>query len=220
MSDKFEAFKAALEALCKEHNVRLRGDWLDSDYYKVLLEEASEEAPAGLDLDIEDVPPLTPEEKAAAAARKAEWEAAAAKREAEYHARMAAQRAAYEKDLAQRLQSPEYLKRRAIVDAYAAEQRKKNMRVTRIPGDRFDIGDRPCRVFCNEIEIKDWTVADDFRRVVETPGGVHHGAVRIDLAPLPEAAPEVEPEPEAEPAPVAKAKPNIHIPARKLKAGK
>lgn len=90
------------------------------------------------------------------------------------------------------------------------------MRVTRIPGDFHDIGDRPCRVWCNEQEIEGWTVADDFRRVVETPGGVHHGAVRIDLVPLPEVAPEAEPEP----APVAKAKPNIHIPARKLKAGK
>ena len=91
------------------------------------------------------------------------------------------------------------------------------MRVTKIAGDFHDIGDRPCRVFCNEIEIEGWTVADDFRRVVETPGKVHHGAVRIEMPPeVPELAPEVEPEP----APVAKAKPNIHIPARKLKAGK
>lgn len=55
------------------------------------------------------------------------------------------------------------------------------MRVTRIPGDFNDIGDRPCRVWCNEVEIQGWTVADDFRRVVETPGKVFHGAVRIEL---------------------------------------
>jgi hypothetical protein len=65
------------------------------------------------------------------------------------------------------------------------------MRVTRIPGDFNDIGERECRVWCNGHEVIDWTVADDFRRVVETPAGVHHGAVRIDLAPeVPELAPE------------------------------
>jgi hypothetical protein len=57
------------------------------------------------------------------------------------------------------------------------------MRVTRIPGDFNDIGERECRVWCNGHEVIGWTVADDFRRVVETPAGVHHGAVRIDLAP-------------------------------------
>lgn len=104
------------------------------------------------------------------------------------------------------------------------------MRVTRIPGDHNDIGDRPCRVYCNEQEIEGWTVADDFRRVVETPGKVHHGAVRIDLAPemkhfdieLPAELPtefkvgEMRVFDVAQPA----AKPNHHIPARKRKAGK
>lgn len=56
------------------------------------------------------------------------------------------------------------------------------MRVTRIPGDFHDIGDRPCRAYVNEVEVLDWTVADDFRRVVETPYGVRFGAVRIDMA--------------------------------------
>lgn len=95
------------------------------------------------------------------------------------------------------------------------------MRVTRIPGDHNDIGDRPCRVFCNEVEIEGWTVADDFRRVVETPGKVHHGAVRIDLAPLPVAEAEPEPTMPAAEAPAAGiSKPKHHVPARKLKAGK
>lgn len=57
------------------------------------------------------------------------------------------------------------------------------MRVTRIPGDFNDIGDRPCRVWCNEIEILDWTTADDFRRVVETSDGPRFGSVRIDMHP-------------------------------------
>jgi hypothetical protein len=111
------------------------------------------------------------------------------------------------------------------------------MRVTRIPGDFNDIGERPCRVYCNEVEIQGWTVADDFRRVVETPGKVHHGAVRIDLAKgvrIPDdAVLEIggkivtrEPVPEVAAAqnkpnkPVEPNKPSIHIPARKRKAGK
>jgi hypothetical protein len=93
------------------------------------------------------------------------------------------------------------------------------MRITKIAGDFHDIGDRPCRVFCNEQEIEGWTVADDFRRVVETPGKVYHGAVRIDLAPLPVSEVEPEPAPEVVEAPAAR-KPSHHIPARKLKAGR
>lgn len=56
------------------------------------------------------------------------------------------------------------------------------MRVTRIPGDFHDIGDRPCRVYLNEQPVDDWIVADDFRRVVETPDGARFGSVRIDMA--------------------------------------
>lgn len=115
------------------------------------------------------------------------------------------------------------------------------MRVTRIPGDFNDIGDRPCRVWCNEVEIQGWSVADDFRRVVETPGGVLHGAVRIDLTVDAVPAPAIEPSglhgvfvhvpdapvveaPAAEPAPTfaapaVKVAPK-HVPARKRKAGK
>jgi hypothetical protein len=55
------------------------------------------------------------------------------------------------------------------------------MRVTRIPGDHHDIGGRDYRVYLNETEIKDWTVADDFRRVVETAAGPRFGSVRIVL---------------------------------------
>lgn len=71
------------------------------------------------------------------------------------------------------------------------------MRVTRIPGDQYDIGDRPCRVWVNDMEVTDWIVADDFRRCVISPGidyqvidederkrtpdVVHNGSVRIDM---------------------------------------
>jgi len=57
------------------------------------------------------------------------------------------------------------------------------MRVTRIPGDHHDIGDRPCTVYLNEVPVADWIVADDFRRVVETPDGARFGSVRIDMQP-------------------------------------
>lgn len=57
------------------------------------------------------------------------------------------------------------------------------MRVTRIPGDFNDIGDKPCRVWLNEVEVLDWIVADDFRRVVEMPEGPRFGPVRIDMQP-------------------------------------
>lgn len=66
------------------------------------------------------------------------------------------------------------------------------MRVTRIPGDFYDIGDKPCRIYLNGAEIAEWIVADDFRRVVETPAGARFGSVRIDLSCAePVAAPDV-----------------------------
>lgn len=204
MTEKFEAFKAALDALCKEHGVRMYEEWDYDDCQRVYIEEAGEEKSAGLDADIQCViPPIppTPEEVAAAAAAKAEWEAGAAQREAEYQARMDAWRALQEMQRAARIQSPEYLALQVQIKAQAEEQRKKNMRVTRIPGDFHDIGDKACRVFCNEVEVSNWIVADDFRRVVIVPGveyqllemaeptrlpdTVLHGAVRIELAAAP-----------------------------------
>jgi hypothetical protein len=103
------------------------------------------------------------------------------------------------------------------------------MRVTKIAGDFYVIGDRPCRVWCNGHEVHDWTVADDFRRVVETPAGVHHGAVRIDLAPeVPELAPPVEMYGETlheafkelTGIDLPGRRKDIHTPARKRKAGR
>ncbi len=113
------------------------------------------------------------------------------------------------------------------------------MRVTRIHGDSHDIGDRPCRVYLNEQPVTDWIVADDFRRVVETPDGARFGSVRIDMQPQSsEAAEEAvthlcgvfvpEPKPEApaieivvaEPEPVKPAAPVKPRPAPRRKGRK
>lgn len=218
MTEKFEAFKAALDALCVEHGVRMViGCDYDQEFSEVHVEPASDEDPAGLHLDLVELIPPTPEEIAAEEARRAAAQA-------EWNAKWAANwDGSYMKQHFARLDAMSLEEKQAMIAANAEEQRKKHMRVTRIPGDFHDIGDRPCRVWCNEVEIEGWTVADDFRRVVETPGKVHHGAVRIDLAPV--ALPVVnEGEeafvPMAEDAKPIPVKQNIHIPARKRKAGK
>jgi hypothetical protein len=119
------------------------------------------------------------------------------------------------------------------------------MRVTRIPGDFNDIGDRPCRVYLNEVEVTDWTVADDFRRVVISPGvtyqfledaepkqapdTVRYGAVRIDMAPESAAPAEeaathlcgmfvVEPKPEAPAIEIVEAEPELQKPVAPTRA--
>jgi hypothetical protein len=97
------------------------------------------------------------------------------------------------------------------------------MRVTRTPGDANEIGDRPCRVYLNQAEILDWTVADDFRRTVETPDGVRFGSVRIDMQPQASAPEEAvthlggvfvaEPEPEAPAIEIVEAEPEPKVAA-------
>jgi hypothetical protein len=58
------------------------------------------------------------------------------------------------------------------------------MRVSTDPTDPAFIDARPRRVWCNDAEVADWTVADDFRRcVITSDGKVHHGAVRIEQLP-------------------------------------
>lgn len=101
------------------------------------------------------------------------------------------------------------------------------MRITRIPGDAHDIGGRPCRVYLNQVEIHDWTAADDFRRTVETPDGVRFGSVRIDMQPQASEPAEVvthlggvfvaEPEPEAPAIEIVEAEPEPAKPAAPVK---
>lgn len=97
------------------------------------------------------------------------------------------------------------------------------MRVTRNTEREF-----PCRVWLNDIEIHDWVVADDFRRVVETPEGPRFGSVRIQslltqaaepspadtgLSGVFEKVPEVAPEPDFT-QPTVQVKPAVIEPAK------
>jgi hypothetical protein len=69
------------------------------------------------------------------------------------------------------------------------------MRVTTDPTDPH-YSAAPRRVWCQDVEIHDWTVADEFRRVVITVDGkVHNGAVRVERveADRPAAAPDPAP---------------------------
>jgi hypothetical protein len=109
------------------------------------------------------------------------------------------------------------------------------MRVTRIHGDSHDIGSRPCRVWLNDVEIFNWTAADDFRRTVQNPDGARFGSVRIDMAPQASEPEEAvthlggvfvaEPKPEAPaidiieaaPEPTAPAKPVAPVPTQGLR---
>lgn len=57
------------------------------------------------------------------------------------------------------------------------------MRISTDHNDPAYIDDRPRRVWCNDVEIEGWTVADEFRRCVITPTKVHNGSVRIERLP-------------------------------------
>jgi hypothetical protein len=54
------------------------------------------------------------------------------------------------------------------------------MRISTDPNDPAFLDDRPRKVWCNDVEIEGWTVADEFRRCVITPTKVHNGSVRIE----------------------------------------
>jgi hypothetical protein len=191
MTAKFEAFKAALHALCIEHGVRLDDDG-DHDYRDIQVSEASEGNPAGLHFEISDCVPETPEEKAEREARFQRWAEQAATRAAEF-------RAAEERRLAGLNTDADYQRFLRIAQADAIEQRTNCMRVTTDPTDPH-YSAAPRRVWCQDVEIADWTVADEFRRVVITADGkVHNGAVRVERLecdkPAPTPAPAVaEPE--------------------------
>lgn len=183
MSEKIDAFKAALHALCVEHDLSLRLHWVDCDDCQVEAVEPRDDLAAGCHLEIK-VPP-TAEEVAAEEARLAEERAARRAREAVYEAEYIAR-------YGHLVGTGNLAELSAAIEAERIEQRKKNMRVTRIPGDHNDIGNELCRVYLNEILVTDWIVADDFRRVVETPDGAKFGSVRIEME---GAAPVMEPEP-------------------------
>lgn len=172
MTAKFDAFKAALDALCIEHGIHLRGGD-DYDDYGVYVEDASEALPAGLHLTLDDVIPKTAEEIAAEAERMRLWREREAVRQAEW-------RAEQELAHAEVIASPTYNNWLEQAQAEAKQQRNEQMRISTDPKDHAFLDDRPRRVWCNDVEIEGWTVADEFRRVVITPTKVHNGSVRIE----------------------------------------
>jgi hypothetical protein len=184
MTAKFDAFIEALEALCVEHGILMRPstEW---DDYSTYLELATEDSPAGCEVDFVNVIPPRPEEIAAEEARQAEA-----------HAKWVRQQEEGRKRWEAIMASPAYqaMKAEAIMDAN--RKREDYMRITKDPNDTAHFDDRPRRVWVNDREILDWTVADEFRRVVQTANSVHNGAVRIERLPEP-GAPVVEPAPVA-----------------------
>jgi hypothetical protein len=168
---KFEAFKAALHALCVEHGVRL-DDSGDDDYRDVRIREATEHDQAGLHVEITDDIPETPEEMAK---RQARWEAM------DMECRQ--ERQAKEQLRIQQLQDPNgaYQHMVRIAQADALEQRNKQMRISTDPADPAYIDERPRRVTVNDREVDGWAVADEFRRcVILADGRVLTGSVGIE----------------------------------------
>jgi hypothetical protein len=171
MTARFEAFKAALDALCREHDMHI---WPSNDGEVCGVSDRYEE-PELYDGTKPDPP--TPEEIAAEQARRAEAEA----RWSENHRAVMKMRAELEIDPSEH--GPAYIKWTTFVEQDAIAQRKKQMRVSTDPNDPAYIDARPRKVWVNEQLIEGWTVADEFRRVVITPEKVHHGAVLIERLP-------------------------------------
>jgi hypothetical protein len=205
MTAKFEAFKAALHALCIEHNVRLHGG-NDYDDYGGYVDAGSAESSAGLELELSDCIPLTPEEQAQEDERRSKAQAAWT---AELAERRAAEAARYEAAL----NSKDYIALRAAIEAHAKETRSKQLRVSTDPNDPAYIDDRPRKVWLNDKEVAGWIVADEFRRCVivrgveyqcieeetprRAPDVVLHGAVLIERLPDDAADPVTEVAPES-----------------------
>jgi hypothetical protein len=169
---QFDEFRAALEALCVEHGVRISGD-CGYDCGGISLEVASERKPAGCELEFDEHLPPTLEEEAALRV-KAEQDAA----------RRAAEMARV-RERAEWLQSPEYHALCARNQREAQLTRENQMRVSTDPADPAYIDARPRRVWLNDREVLDWTVADEFRRCVVTAAGVLNGSVLIERLPEP-----------------------------------
>jgi hypothetical protein len=161
MTAKFEAFKAALNALCVEHGVRLSQETDYDGYHDINVEEAGEHRQAGLFIEITDIVPPTPEDLAAQAKREAEWRERLAAYEAQRRADFVAEE---EKRMAALMQNGDYMNLQAAIEAHAKEQRKQLMRVSTDPTDPAYIDARPRRAWCNDVLIEGWVIADEFRR--------------------------------------------------------
>jgi hypothetical protein len=168
MTAKFDAFKVALEALCREHGVKLVSCGYD-DSGSLWVSDAGPDDEDLSGLDLYDDTAGTPEER----------EQAKREREAE-RAKWAAENAERNRLHQEYIKSPEYLASLARITEEAKRTREQQMRISTDPKDPAYIDDRPRRVWCNDVEIDGWTVADEFRRVVITPQKVHNGSVRIE----------------------------------------
>jgi hypothetical protein len=180
VSEKLEAFRAALEALCIEHGVRLSMGYGD-DYDHVLrAKESHGGLPAGLDLEayeLEYKPKPTPEE---IELLRVEEEARKERKAAEE----AKQRAIYKLWFGEGFdREPQHKDWADAAAAHARKTRKQDMRVSTDPADPAYIDARPRKAWCNDVLIEGWTVADEFRRVVITPEKVHHGSVLVERLP-------------------------------------
>lgn len=164
---RFDDFTTGLAALCVEHGVRITGG-RDYDDYSMYLELATEDAPAGCEVDFVECVPPTPEEIAAEEARQAAAVAELAKQNEEARARYL-----------QIYESPAYKAKCAEDERNANRSRSDYMRVSIDPSDPC-CDERPRRVWVNEVEIGGWISADEFRRCVVTATGVVYGAVRIE----------------------------------------
>jgi hypothetical protein len=181
VSERLEAFRAALEALCIEHGVRVSLEPEDYDYpYRLIVREAHEGLPACLDLDdyeLEFEPKPTPEE---IERLRVEEEARKERKAAEE----AKQRATYKFWFGEEFdREPQHKDWADAAAAHARKTRKQDMRVSTDPADPAYIDARPRKAWCNDVLIEGWTVADEFRRVVITPDKVHHGSVLVERLP-------------------------------------
>lgn len=168
---QFEDFRTALEALCVEHGMRITGS-RDYDDYSTYLEVATEAEPAGCEIEFVDCLPPTPEEIAERAREEAFQD--------EQHRLRRLENEKYEREREAWMASPEFAALSAENRRQANLSREYNMRVSTDPTDPAFIDARPRRVWCNNVEVLGWLVADEFRRCVITAAGVMNGAVLIE----------------------------------------
>jgi hypothetical protein len=177
---RFEAFKAALHALCVEHGVRL-GTWSYDDACLV-VQDADGLSPFD---ELSDETLGTAEEQEA---RRLLREQQDRQREEEHQQRHKRQMEVLaEQDAALRARMAEigwYAAMRERGERDAQEQRKKQMRISKDPADPHYGGPEPRRVRVNDREVPDWHLADEFRRVViREDGTVVNGSVWIERLP-------------------------------------
>jgi len=168
MTAKYDRFMAALEALCAEHGVRIHDT---GDYGSYPSVRDAEEGLPTVDVHaLADYTEPTPEERERMGAQ---WAEEQSKRSAE----MAERTRLHQEYMA----SAEYLAAAARIAEEAKKERDQQMRISTDPNDPSFIDDRLRRVTVNDVEVQDWILADEFRRVVILKSGkVLNGTVGIE----------------------------------------